>query len=398
MARRFGHTWWGRAWIDALEHRASLDPNRLPRGRSYARHGQVLSMEAQPGLIRAAVQGRRVRPYRVEVRFRTFGDDEWEQVLDVIVAEAARAAALLDGELPTDLVSGAAGAGVELLPHAGELQPRCSCPDWADPCKHSAAVCYLVADELDADPFVLLRLRGRHRDEVLAAVRKRRAGASGGAGELPAAHSAAAAGPEADRGARASRAWSRPVGALPEVPHPRPVPGRVTAWPSDPPAEAPFSTAGLGCLVADAAERAWAAIADGASLGLGLSEGEDLARWAASMPDRPDLAGLARRAGTTSTTMARRGRAWQVAGPAGLAVLDEQPWRADPVTMASARDAVVAAGVPAGRVEVDRNRLELAGGQLRLGRDGRWYRFTRQGRAWGLDAGPADEPDDLVDL
>ncbi|KAA0232141.1 MAG: hypothetical protein EDR02_18575 [Actinobacteria bacterium] len=337
MARRFGHTWWGRAWIEALEHRASLDPNRLPRGRSYARQGQVLSLEAEPGLIRAAVQGRRARPYRVEVRFRTFGDDEWERVLDVIVAEAARAAALLDGELPTDLVNGAAGAGVELLPHAGELQPRCSCPDWADPCKHSAAVCYLVADELDADPFVLLRLRGRDREEVLAAVRRRRAGAPGAAGEPPAADPPATAIDEADRGIRASRAWSRPTAALPEVPHPRPAPGRVAVWPSDPPAEAPFDAAGLCTLVADAAERAWAAIADGASLGLGLSDGEDLTRWAASMPDRASLAGLAERAGTTLTALERRARAWQVAGPAGLTVLDEKPWRAVPLHQAGSR-------------------------------------------------------------
>ena len=175
MARRFGHTWWGRAWIDALEHRASLDPNRLPRGRTYARHGHVLSVQTEPGAIRARVQGSRRQPYRVDVRFRPLTDDEWERVVDVIVARAARAAALLDGELDPDLVADAAAAGADLLPHAGELQPRCSCPDWADPCKHAAAVCYLVADELDADPFALLLLRGRSREQVMAAVRGRRA-------------------------------------------------------------------------------------------------------------------------------------------------------------------------------------------------------------------------------
>ena len=71
----------------------------------------------------------------------------------------------------------AAAAGVDLLPGAGELQPRCSCPDWADPCKHAAAVCYLVADQLDADPFALFLLRGRDREQVMAGVRHQRAGA-----------------------------------------------------------------------------------------------------------------------------------------------------------------------------------------------------------------------------
>ena len=188
MARQFGDTWWGRAWIDAVENRARLDPNRLPRGRTYARHGHVLSISTESGAIRAEVQGSRRRPYRVDIRFRTLDDAEWETVVEVIVAKAARAAALLDGELDRDLVADVAAAGVDLLPHAGELQPRCSCPDWADPCKHSAAVCYLVADELDADPFELLRLRGRTRDEILATVRRRRSGPDGGtAGAMPAA-------------------------------------------------------------------------------------------------------------------------------------------------------------------------------------------------------------------
>ena len=168
------HTWWGRAWVDALEQRARLDPNRLPRGRDYAREGAVGELVLAPGEARAQVQGRRMSPYDVRVRVRRFTDDEWDQVLDAICAQLGRAAAMLDGELPPQVAGDVASAGLDLLPGAGEVGPRCTCPDDADPCKHSAAVCYLVADALDAVPFTVLLLRGRTRDEVLAGLRARR--------------------------------------------------------------------------------------------------------------------------------------------------------------------------------------------------------------------------------
>ncbi|MDY7103708.1 MAG: SWIM zinc finger family protein [Actinomycetota bacterium] len=399
MARQFGNTWWGRTWLDALERLASLDPNRLPRGRTYARTGRVLSVEVEPGTARAVVRGRRIEPYRAELRLRTFGDDEWDTLVEVIVARAARAAALLDGELPTDLVDAASAAGVELLPRARELRLTCSCPDVANPCKHAAAVCYLVADELDTDPFVLLRLRGRDRDRVLADVRARRAAASGAA----AAGASAGAPPDdvAAEAVRASEVVSRPLGALPEVPHVRSAPSRPAAWPSDPPGDAPFTAAGLESLAADAAARAWAAMADGAPLLPGLSVDEDLARRAADAHGSDDVTVLARRAATTPRALARRSAAWRVAGAAGLVVVDEPPWRPDRPTMAAARDAVLAAGVAASKLTVDRNRLVVTVGgascQLRLAGDGAWYRFVKRANAWELDAGPASDPDELID-
>ncbi len=372
------------------ENRARLDPNRLPRGRTYARHGYVLSVSTEPGAIRAEVQGSRRRPYRVDIRFRTFDDAEWDTVIDVIVAKAARAAALLDGELDHDLVADAAAAGVDLLPHAGELQPRCSCPDWADPCKHSAAVCYLVADELDADPFELLRLRGRSRDEILATVRRRRSGPDGDATGVPAATDRAAT----DPGMRATTAWTRPLAELPDVAHARPEPGRVAAWPIDPPADAPFTATGLGRVSADAAQRAWRATREGAPIGLDLDEDHDLARRGASVLGTDELTAVARRAGVAPRTLVRRAVAWEVAGPEGLEALDEPPWPPEPLTMSAARDAVAAATQR--RVRVDRNRLVVGDLQLRMARDGRWFRFAKRGGAWELEAGPADEADDLV--
>ena len=172
----FGRTWWGRAWLEALEQRARLDPDRLPRGRDYARSGAVGELTLAPGEARAQVQGRKTQPYEVRIRVRRFTDDEWDRVLEAISARLGHAAALLDGELPPEIADDAASAGLDLLPGGGELGPRCSCPDDADPCKHSAAACYLLTDALDADPFTLFLLRGRTRDQVLAGIRARRRG------------------------------------------------------------------------------------------------------------------------------------------------------------------------------------------------------------------------------
>ena len=132
----FGRTWWGRAWLEALEQRARLDPNRLPRGRDYARGGSVGELIMAPGEVRAQVRGRKTHPYEVRIRVRRFTDDEWDRVLTAISARLGHAAALLDGELPPEIADDAAHAGLDLLPGGGEIGPRCTCPDDADPCKH----------------------------------------------------------------------------------------------------------------------------------------------------------------------------------------------------------------------------------------------------------------------
>jgi uncharacterized Zn finger protein len=226
----FGRTWWGAAWVEALEQRARLDPNRLPRGRDYARSGAVGELALAPGEARALVQGRKTDPYEVRIRVRRFTDEEWDRVLTAISARLGHAAALLDGELPPEIAEDAAGAGLDLLPGGGEIGPRCSCPDDADPCKHSAAACYLVADALDADPFVLLLLRGRTRDQVLAGVRTRRRGMPDEAQAAAVAGSRASAGRAAhDEGVDARDAFDEPL-PWAKIPAP-PLPPARGKWP-----------------------------------------------------------------------------------------------------------------------------------------------------------------------
>ena len=391
--RTFGNTWWGAAWVDALEHRAQLDPNRLPRGRTYARQDRVERLEVESGAVRAFVHGSRSVPYRVRLGVRPFTDDEWDLALDAIAARAGHAAALLDGELDPGIVEDTRAAGVDLLPLAGELRPECSCPDWANPCKHAAAVCYLTADLLDDDPFTLFLARGRTRDAVLAEVRRRRSGTSGTSG----ANAAGAAGARAP-GAGPRGAGTGPPGRPPRPPAPRPAPGRPAPCATDPPAGAPFTTTGLHELAADAAERAWALTRGEGGADLALAPDADLARRASSALGTSRWMPLLAATGESDRALRHLATAWRFGGEAALDAIGDPPWRADPLVMGAARDAVGAALKRYGAVAVRENRLTIPAidVQLRLGRDGRWWRFEKRAGRWELAAPPAIEPDDLI--
>jgi uncharacterized Zn finger protein len=413
MVKRFGHTWWGRAWVEALEQRARLDPNRLPRGRTYARQDRVTTLHLEPGQVVASVRGSQRLRYRTHVGVRTYGDQEWAQVVAAIAGRAGHTAALLDGDLDPGVVDDAREVGVELLPSPGDLKPRCSCPDSANPCKHAAAVCYLVAEALDDDPFCLFALRGRTREALLGELREHRRQAGAGAG---AAHRASggedaqalaalvAQGPSgegADPGMAARDAWSpdrRPL-PLPALPELTGQPGSPAAWPADPPSDAPFDTPGLLILATDAARRAWYQLRGDGDSALGLAHGADLARRSADSLDidavRPVVTD---RAGKARGDLTHRALAWRHGGQEGLAVLDEAPWRPPLATMAAARAATEEAGVSPSVLTVSNNRITGPGFQLRLARAGSWWRFEKHRNRWEIAAPPADSPDDLLDL
>jgi hypothetical protein len=376
--------------VTALEQRARLDPNRLPRGRSYARGGTVGELAIGPGEVAAAVQGRRVRPYQVRVRVRVLDAAEWDRVLDAIATQIGHAAALLDGELLPEVADDVRGAGTDLLPGPGELQPRCSCPDWADPCKHAAAVCYLVAGALDADPFSLLLLRGRRREEVLAALRARRG--SAGATAPPAGPSP----PAADPGVNAREAYRRALAPLPAPPLPPQRPGQPAVLPVDPSPGAGLRPEDLAALAADAAARAFQLATGSGDGGLSLDLEADLARRAAGLLGTGrGLAELAASAGMPSRELLGWAVTWQRAGRGGLDALRTtwQPAATDLVEGRAALDRLDGQDA----VRAWRNRLTCGGLQLRLGGDGQWYRFVRSGSAWTLDGPAAPEPSALVD-
>ena len=152
----FGQSWWAKRWIGVLE---SFDIGaRLSRGRSYARRGQVLSIDIDKGTVKAEVQGSRPRPYRVNVAVKTLVSEEWSKLADVLATRAIFSAKLLAGAMPENIEEAFKDVGLSLFPNKGsDLETDCSCPDWSNPCKHVAAVYYLLGEEFDRDPFLILK-------------------------------------------------------------------------------------------------------------------------------------------------------------------------------------------------------------------------------------------------
>ncbi|GGK56086.1 SWIM zinc finger family protein [Nocardia camponoti] len=160
----FGRTWWGKAFLDAVEKVG--DAGRLTRGRTYARAGQVVNYRIERGLVPAEVQGSQPNPFRSELSVRPLQSEEVELLLEEIKGAPGMLAEIASGALPKALAP-------HLLPTtAAELDFSCSCPDSGWPCKHVAAVCYLVAERIDEEPSVLLTLRGLDLDTLIGGVEK----------------------------------------------------------------------------------------------------------------------------------------------------------------------------------------------------------------------------------
>jgi len=187
-----GEQWWSRRFISVLESYGMS--GRLARGRSYARAGQVLDFELSQGKVTARVQGSRVRPYQVRIGVLPLTTAQWRRVQDRLASQALFRAKLLAGEMPHEIEEVFAECGTPLFPRSpADLDMHCSCPDWEVPCKHLAAVCYVLAEEFDRDPFGMLAWRGKPREELLAALRLIQAGGAAPARESPAAGAARAA-------------------------------------------------------------------------------------------------------------------------------------------------------------------------------------------------------------
>lgn len=169
----FAESWWANQWIQSLEK--LMDAGRLRRGRRYARGGQVLSIEERAGGVVAQVQGSRSTPYRVDIELEPLNDSQWEEVIEVLSERALFVARLLAGEMPEDIEEAFNAANVSLFPtRRGELETNCTCPDWAEVCKHTAAVHYILGERFDEDPFLLFRLRGRTAEQLTSALREQR--------------------------------------------------------------------------------------------------------------------------------------------------------------------------------------------------------------------------------
>lgn len=160
-----GLNWWSKRWIEILE--ASIDSARLSRGRSYARRGQVVDIEIEPGLVSASVQGTRKKPYQIRLGFEVLSEEAKALLLFRFRERSSFAAALLAGEMPEEMEKVFKEAGARLFPSKSALRRyKCTCPDDAVPCKHIIAVLLLLAEVFEDDPFLLLKLRGVDRDSL----------------------------------------------------------------------------------------------------------------------------------------------------------------------------------------------------------------------------------------
>jgi uncharacterized Zn finger protein len=263
MATRFGLTWWGRRWIGSLETLGAAYANRLPRGRTYARRGAVRRLEVAPGEVTARVDGSRAVPYRVTLRLPAFSDAQWDTIVAALAGQLRHAAALLDGRMPDDIDDTLAGCGLSLFPKAGDLATTCSCPDHANPCKHVAAVHYVLAQAFDDDPFLLPTLRGRDQRALLGALRAARTGAGSSAGPVVEDDTSGDGIRLADL--HAARLYDAPadLAAIAVQPAPPTDPRASLRRLGPPPVGGDVTAESLQQIVARAADRAWA-LASGA--------------------------------------------------------------------------------------------------------------------------------------
>lgn len=398
----FTRTWWGRAWLQALEDTA-LDGRQVKEGRRHARAGAVGAVSVRPGRITAVVQDPDGTAYRSDVLVRTLTDEEWDRLLDLAVDSAGHIAALLDHEMPPHLVEDAAGVGVDLLPGIGDLEPECGCEAW-DHCPHTAALCHQVARILDEDPFALLLLRGRGQQAVVDALQARSAARAGGgtaAGAPEGAESAAGDG-GGSRGVSAAEAYALRdiLPPLPAVPVPDAAPGEPPALDTETDPEPGVEPAALEFLAADTAAHAHRLLTEllagrpvaPAGAAGGLSVAEDAVRLAAGRPPAWVAGRLASGTGRSRAELDVATRAWRWGGAAALAVL-EGSWTPDEEALALAEARLAEAWEDGDAPELSRSGARWTaageGAQLRLGEDGRWWPYRRTGGGW-VPAGPAD--------
>ena len=174
--KTLGMTWWGQRWIEALERSARDVVARLGKGRAYARDGHVHDLKIIAGKVSATVSDDELESFAVSLNLEVFEPRAWQQIMHAMSQQALFAAQLLNGEMPRDIDRLFRNFGKSLFPVSShDIDADCSCDDWSSPCKHVAAVHYVLGEALDRDPFLLFELRGRSKEQVLSGLNHLRA-------------------------------------------------------------------------------------------------------------------------------------------------------------------------------------------------------------------------------
>ncbi|MEV7196529.1 SWF or SNF family helicase [Streptomyces sp. NPDC093510] len=390
--RGFAQSWWGQAWLKALEDTA-LDSQQLKTGRRLARAGAVGAVSVRPGRITAVVKDRDGTPHRSDVLLQELSPEAWDRFLGMTIERAGHIAALLDREMPPHLVEDSAAAGVELLPGIGDLEPECDCDAW-DHCGHTAALCYQMARLLDEDPFVLLLMRGRGERTLLVELQVRSVARAEVQEPEEGEHNALPEGVDAAE-AYADGAILPPLPDLPPLPAEPGVPPTLDTETEPPPG---LDVSAVEFLAAQAAAEAYRLLADALAPGhercpleVELTGSEDAVRLATAQPNAAVEARLAEASDRGRNGLALAVRAWRYGGRAALHILEEG-WTPRDEELARARASLDTAWEEdeRPRLHAAHNRWTVVGTdtQLRHGRDGRWWPYRKERGDW-VPAGPA---------
>lgn len=159
---------WAQRWSELLDDGTPQVVRRLVQGRNLLRSGRVTGITTGRGVLSGSVQGFSATPLAVEITLPVLGDDAWAEVIATLASQVRHRARLLAGQVPDGLEAQLEASGLSLFPRIPELDVTCRCGDTVMPCMHAAGVWLAVGEEIDRDPFTLLRLRGRGRERVLA--------------------------------------------------------------------------------------------------------------------------------------------------------------------------------------------------------------------------------------
>lgn len=348
---------WSSRWLDLVESSPAFDEAALRRGADYVAFDWQLDVEIEPGRASTtATSGKRMQ-YEASITLPTLRAAEIDAIVDSISSETQRIAAVLDGELPAEIVD-------FLQIDSNDLVASCTCQSIDRPCKHAAAVAHLVADAIADDPFDLVHLRGLPHVDLVDRLTEARMTET----RLHSTDDRATAAvepvdsPSSEQGA--SLVWSSGDGALPPDLPPPGGPGSLAPFPTPPPPGASFTEAGLRMLANDGARRAHALLVEGERTWIDLDATADMARRAADVEGTDEWKALVERAQVTSQELRARVIAWRAGG-----------------------QVAVAAHIAPAEIVADPDDRSI---QRRRTHDGRWVRFTKVKGRWlaaGLEPG-----------
>lgn len=165
-SRKITNSWWADAWVKKIESYSDFS-NRLPRAKSYLRGGKIKELFIEEGIVYAKVKGSKRRPYSVDISFKEISEDKKSEIKELFSENIDSLEDLLSGNFPIDFKDKLMDGKYSLFPEMSEIYFSCSCPDWANLCKHIGAVLYGIGVIFDDEPSLFFKLRGLDVNDLI---------------------------------------------------------------------------------------------------------------------------------------------------------------------------------------------------------------------------------------